>query len=48
MATTRMKEQLSDWGRAEVAAKLSAHAYKSEKAAVAACNGCENLRLRAK
>tara|TARA_Y100001937_G_scaffold22460_1_gene32079 strand:+ start:466 stop:1224 length:759 start_codon:yes stop_codon:yes gene_type:complete len=37
MATTRMKEQLSDWGRAEVAAKLSAHAYKSEKAAVAAC-----------
>ena len=32
-----MKEQLSDWGRAEVAAKLSPHAYKSEKAAVAAC-----------
>ena len=32
-----MKEQLSDWGRAEVAAKLSAYAYKSEKAAVAAC-----------
>ena len=37
MATTRMKEQLSDWGRAEVAAKLSAHAYKNEKQAVAAC-----------
>tara|TARA_B100001093_G_scaffold403975_2_gene392080 strand:- start:903 stop:1661 length:759 start_codon:yes stop_codon:yes gene_type:complete len=37
MATTRMKEQLSSWERAEVAAKLSAHAYKTEKAAVAAC-----------
>ena len=37
MTTTRMKEQLSDWDRAVVAAKLSMHAYKSEKAAVAAC-----------
>ena len=37
MTTTRMKEQLNDWGRAKVAAKLSAHAYKNEKDAVAAC-----------
>ena len=37
MATTRMKEQLSNWQRAEVAAKLSTHAYKTEKAAIAAC-----------
>ena len=37
MATTRMKEQLSSWERAEVAATLSAHAYKNEKQAVAAC-----------
>ena len=37
MATTRMKEQLSNWQRAEVAAKLSTHAYKTEKAAIEAC-----------
>ena len=37
MATTRMKEQLSNWQRAEVAAKLSTHAYKTEKDAIAAC-----------
>jgi len=37
MATTRMKDQLSNWDRAVIAAKLSANAYKSEKAAVAAC-----------
>ena len=37
MATTRMKEQLSNWQRAEVAAKLSTHAYKTETAAIAAC-----------
>jgi len=35
--STRMKEQLGKWDRALVAAKLSAHAYKSEKAAIAAC-----------
>ena len=31
--STRMKEQLGKWDRALIAAKLSAHAYKSEKAA---------------
>ena len=34
MATTRMKEERTQMERALVAAKLSAHAYKSEKAAV--------------
>ena len=36
MTTTRMKEQLNDWGRAKVAAKLSAIAYMNEKQAIAA------------
>ena len=36
MPTTRMKEQLSNKERALVAAKLSAIAYKSEKAAITA------------
>ena len=34
MATTRMKEERTQMERALVAAKLSAHAYKSEKAAI--------------
>lgn len=34
MATTRMKEERTQMERALIAAKLSAHAYKSEKAAV--------------
>ena len=36
MPTTRMKEQLSDYGRAVIAAKLSAIAYKNEKPAITA------------
>ena len=36
MTTTRMKEQLTDYGRAVVAAKLSAIAYKNEKPAITA------------
>lgn len=36
MTTTRMKEQLNDWGRAKVAAKLSAIAYMDEKQAITA------------
>ena len=35
--STRIKDQENKWGRAVVAAKLSAIAYKSEKAAVADC-----------
>ena len=34
MATTRHKEEKTQLERALIAAKLSAHAYKSEKAAV--------------
>jgi triacylglycerol lipase len=37
MATTKIKEQENKWGRAVIAAKLSAIAYKNEKAAVADC-----------
>ena len=37
MATTRMKEYRTQLERALIAAKLSAHAYKSKKVAVAAC-----------
>lgn len=37
MATTKIKEQENKWGRAVIAAKLSAIAYKSEKAAIAEC-----------
>ena len=36
MATTRMKEQLGKWDRAEVAARLSAIAYMNEKPAITA------------
>ena len=36
MATTRMKEQLTVWERAEIAAKLSAIAYMNEKPAITA------------
>ena len=35
--STRIKDQENKWGRAVIAAKLSAIAYKSEKAAVADC-----------
>ena len=34
---TRHKEETTQIGRALIAAKLSAHAYKSEKAAITAC-----------
>ena len=34
MATTRHKEEKTQWERALLAAKLSAHAYKNEKAAM--------------
>ena len=40
MATTRMKEERTQLERALVAAQLSAHAYKNEKAAV---NAAKNL-----